>query len=197
MPYIPPAPGSNALITLENIRDYLHLPDAQVTNDQLLCDLIDGVSEHFNSYLDRVLVSATYTDALIDGTGSKFLYVPNYPVTTITSITETDCMEISTLVASTAYSIDGDSPWIVRDHGFWPYGIKNIKITYVAGYSTIPHDVQMACTKQVAYEFKQSNQGLLGVSAVTYPDGSINKIAVGEFLEDVKAVLGRYRRMTL
>ena len=49
--------------------------------------------------------------------------------------------------------------------------------------------------KQIAYEFRQ--RGSLGLSSVTYPDGSINKYEVEEWLPDVKVALDRRRHISL
>lgn len=48
---------------------------------------------------------------------------------------------------------------------------------------------------QIAYEFRRRHDA--GLSSVTYPDGSVNKYDIGEWLPDVKKVLFRYRRITM
>jgi len=48
---------------------------------------------------------------------------------------------------------------------------------------------------QISYEFRRRHDA--GLSSVSYPDGSVSKYEVGEWLPDVKKVLLRKRVITI
>ena len=90
--------------------------------------------------------------------------------------------------------------------GCWPAGAKAYQVTYTGGYDpapaegatpdvdyvAIPADLEGAICQQVVYEWRRRNDP--GLSSVSLPDGTINKMQVGEWLESVESTLkNRYR----
>ena len=194
-----PAPGATGLLTLAQAKEMLKIPTLTTASDALLCSMIDGVSDGFNSYTGRILATATYTAATYNGSGSRYQFLPNYPLTAVTTVKETD--EGGNESTITAYVPDNARGILIKNlgEGNWCPGTLNIKVTYVAGYvitgtPTIPGDLKLACLEQVAYEYKKFSQQGWGVTSVSYPDGTISKVGEAEFLPMVKATLDRYRR---
>jgi len=70
-----------------------------------------------------------------------------------------------------------------------------IKVQYDGGYTpdTLPKDLRRAILQQIAYEFRRRKDP--GLTSVTFPDGSINKFSINEFLPSVEKILDRYRRV--
>lgn len=116
----------------------------------------------------------SYTE-YYDGTGQREFQLAQRPVLSITSLYEdpsaargqaTDAFAASTLLtAGTDYSFSGLTGWVTRLNGVWTRptyrdagmlvgypGSSNgsIKVTYVAGYVTIPADIVLACCQMVA-----------------------------------------------
>lgn len=88
--------------------------------------------------------------------------------------------------------------------GSWPSGDKAIRVTYTAGYdpapaeegepdedyTPIPADLEGAICRQVVYEWRRRNDP--GLNSVSLPDGTINKMQVDEWLDDVEKTLRRW-----
>jgi hypothetical protein len=88
---------------------------------------------------------------------------------------------------------------------YWPAGQYALRVTYTggydlppadgqdqpAGYVPIPADLEGAICQQVVYEWRRRNDP--GLNSVSLPDGTINKMQVGEWLEAVEQTLKRYR----
>jgi hypothetical protein len=70
--------------------------------------------------------------------------------------------------------------------------MDNADITAVADFTD---SIERKLCIQIAYEFRRRHDA--GLSSVTYPDGSVSKYDIGEWLPDVKKVLFRYKRITM
>ncbi len=192
------AVGAFALVTLANTKTYLGLGDTSF--DSVLEMLIDATSEQFNAYTDRVLINATYTSLLLDGNEKEILYLPNAPITTLTSVYENDNLLTEGDEADfIKYAAEG---YLYRMDGHWAEGQQNIKITYTAGYfvaatPTIPKDLQLAVYLQIALLWKEQKTKAWGESARTVPAGSTStayQVADQPLDARVKAILDKYVR---
>ena len=61
--------------------------------------------------------------------------------------------------------------------------------------ATLPSILDRPLIKQSAYEFSRRQD--LGLISNTAPDGSISKMEVGQWLDDVEAILDRHKYYTL
>ena len=182
----------NALITTEDLKAYLDMKDS--TQDKLLEILINAISTLFDQYTSRNLKEATYTDLYLDGNGEEIMYLPDWPIGSITSIAE-DSVAL-TEGEDNDYYLYADEGYLVRISAVWLKGYKTIKITYKAGYLTVPKDLQLACMEQVAYEWQRQKNRTWGESSKSKGDFNISYIK-DDLLSQVKKVLDSYRKMTL
>src|ERR1700722_8571853 len=74
------------LTTLANVKAYLSPPLATTADDALLSRLITAASQFIQSWLNRTIASAAYTDTR-NGTGGTRLFLRNRPVTAVASLT--------------------------------------------------------------------------------------------------------------
>ncbi len=160
-----------SLVTLANYKAYLKIADA--SQDTNLTVIQTAVEKRVKNFLNRDLESATYTDEYYTGKGSNKLVLRQYPITSVASIKRYDGIssgsEIwTTLVAYTNYDrlvLDAEACYIYLDNGQFECGVdNNYKITYTAGYSSIPDDIQMACKEllKVVWDNSPINQNRLG-----------------------------------
>ena len=118
------------------------------------------------------------------------------PIASITSIHDDRGRDYAaaSLVDSGGYTFYPDAGIIALDSGSFQDGNRNIQVIYVAGYSTIPDDVQLAVWKIVAAYWNQARQGGDGITNDSLGDYSATYDKVG-IPEDVKALLDPYREV--
>lgn len=136
--------------------------------------LITQYSRAIEKYCDRVFTSTSYTE-YVDG-GSEFLNTVQYPIISITSITDT---QDSTVVDSTDYDFYANSGMIFRkdnnslelfaeDNLFWGPGRKRWKVIYTAGYASTPEDIKLAINMLVAMTRERTDPSIEGENVGDY-----------------------------
>ena len=205
--------NSNAVITLENLKVYLHI--SEDTYDSLLEKLINAVSEDLETRFGWSLIYTSYSSSKLDGDGRKDFYLPGRPVWAVSALTEGD----DTLVEDTDYVIKetGSHRSYLRkilsgetyDNDLvWAKGINNIVISYTAGWwvegdpaaadgaTEMPEDIQMGVAMQVGLLKKRFDAEDWDVSSQAFPDGSISKNII-ELHPFYKEIINKYRRVLL
>jgi len=191
---------STALVTLAQLKAYLGPEFTGTTWDAALEGIINSVSVMFDGYVKRTLAKTTYTNLYLDGNGQETLWLPNWPIVSITSIYEDDTL----LVEGEDYDYYPDSGELIRLDGVWFKGKKTVLITYAAGYivqggtagtgeTALPKDIVHACFMQSAREWKKTQGSAWGVNSQSFPDGSITRFE-GGLLKEVKEILDHYTR---
>jgi hypothetical protein len=114
-------------------------------------------------------------DEVYDGSGSDVLYLRNRPIRSIQSLViGTLTIPQSTSFTTAGWVIRGDGKSVALRYGgggsgastsqfypsrgrqnFWT-GVQNVFITYTAGYTQTPADIQFMSTRVVALSYKQS-----------------------------------------
>lgn len=184
--------NNNALVTLEEVREYFGWTSTNTDNDNFIESLINYTSDLFENYCEVDNFKSTSVTEYYDGEGEKYLFLNNIPIVSITSIYD-DVNWVwgeDTIVASTDYRIVNKN-YIVGLNEFTE-GDQNIKVSYTYGYATIPGDLKMVCIEEVIRKFK--NRDNPGVINKTMVDGSISKDNK-YLLESTVSVLNKYRRM--
>lgn len=191
---------THAILSLEDMKEYLK--EDGDSHDPIIETLINAISIAFESACGgRVFIEATYSTLYLNGTGNKMLYVPHYPITSISTVHEDDVLLTggSDYDVSYDYVIYGDEgEGYLWKAGTWSEGLKNVKLTSLkAGYTlaTIPDDLKLAAMVMVEKEF-QKHLNKAGAEEVrVFPEASIT----WNFGQDqfVKNTLRKYRRMTI
>lgn len=113
-----------------------------------------GVDQMDGGYCNRRFKSTTYTSAKYNGHGFRDLLMRQYPITSITTIVIDETTEFPSgadTLATLGFYIDTDAVGNIINTNVWPCGDpQNVEITYVAGFTTIPFDLQLAVTALVS-----------------------------------------------
>jgi hypothetical protein len=188
---------ANALLTLNELKGFLTIDEAEAEYDSNLEDLINHISDLFDCYTKRTLKSATHTEYL-DGRGDDTLHITHPPINETTSsvfvyIDMENLFGEETKVASTDFRVYPEIGKIVLINNTFPEWSRVAKIVYYGGYITIPGDIRIAAKETCAFFRKRALHGLIGVSSVSDQQGSVN-VYETELPNTVKGILGRYRR---
>jgi hypothetical protein len=189
-----PASGAFALTTLASVTQLLGETEALDVDVQAQLEAkITEISARAAQFCNRefeLVERVSYHDG-----GGRFLFLTEVPVSEVAKIlySYTWEWEAATEYGTSDYALVNAAAGMIgyKGGGCWPGGSKAYQVTYTGGYATIPADLEGAVCQQVVYEWRRRNDP--GLSAVSLPDGTINKMQVGEWLESVKATLNRYR----
>jgi hypothetical protein len=194
------------LTTLASVIRLLEIAEADLTADTQaqieagITEVSDRAARFCNRGFQRV-ERVSYHDG-----GGRYLYLPELPVQAVSEVLWAPDWDWE---AATEYGTDDyallSGGMVGCRWGLWPQGAKALRVTYTggydpapedpddppAGYVPIPADLEGAVCRQAAYEWRRRNDP--GIRSVSLPDGSINKMDVGEWLEAVEQTLRRYR----
>lgn len=186
-----------ALVTIDEAKEFVKKTDDN--NLSVLEQLVNSVCEFFKVATGRTFPTTTYTNLYLDGNGWPDFWLPNWPVTTLTSLYENDTL----LVKDTDFYIYEDTGKLTRIASMWPTELglwtikpKGIKVTYIAGYSaaSMPKDLKTACLIQVADYWTKFLHNSWGESTRSVASQSVTVIE-GDILPIVKSTLARYTRL--
>lgn len=201
-----------ALTTLENVKEFLQLTTTGL--DALIENLIIRGDSQIKKFTDRELEESTLTQQY-DGTveNGGVLNLDEFPVTSITTVHDDISLvfDASTLIPDTDYVFEA-KPGILRltplastlrpfrDPRQFNEGVQNIKVVYVAGFATIPGDLEQAAIELVAFRIVMADTNGGMIKSKRLADFQISYAGVGKvamFPENVSFVLDGYKNRQL
>lgn len=158
-----------ALTSLTSLKTHLGISTS--THDTLLETLIDAASDWIeNECGGRRFFETTYTQELYDGdhdhTGRRWLQLKNFPITSTEAFVAQYKTGSNSSPTWTSFTVDefekyDDSGRVYFTGGLRP-GRLNIRVTYSAGYASIPHDLAHAANKLAAKAYnRRKSEGTL------------------------------------
>ena len=197
--------NANALTTLDALKLRIGIDSSDTSQDNELTNYINEISELVESFLNRKLKAQDYTDELYQGNDEQELLLDNYPINSITQI------EYRYYYPGSFYTIDADEYFIhrkrysvVREYGWYRFGsatryltkvefpFYNIRITYNAGYTTIPSDIEGIVKDIIADFFERKQTGGQGLKQ--YRIGDISMTWKDNLSDYQLSILRRYRK---
>jgi hypothetical protein len=176
MSFNPALDTANILVDLETALGYLGVPVTDGDRIPMVKQCINGASNYCNTHTGRKLLSRALTE-YYDGRGENTILLNNYPCTTLTSVYDdlARAYGAGTLVAASDLAVMPTDLlcMIVYDGSVFMPGVKNVKITYTAGYLTVPWDLQQACLGLIGIYFKHTDEKTLSIASRNVGDGNI------------------------
>lgn len=185
------------LVTLAEVKSFIGISGSE--NDTLLAELIDYYTAVIETYTQRSWTKETQTE-YIDG-GNRDLIIGVRPITSITSITDTDNSEA---VDSDDYDFDPEAGLVFlvdnatttgRAFIRWGSGRRRWKVIYLGGIDGAGNDIKLAANKVIAGAFNRRDSGLksekIGDYSYTLMDTESGLPA------DVEMVLSKYKEIVI
>lgn len=185
-----------SLTTVSKVKTYLGISVS--TWDSVLEELVNDCTVWLENEMGgrRIFNDASDATEYHDGGdstgyGKRSLFLKRFPIASVTSISyRSGTPGTPVWVAYTADDYERiDNEGTLHFLFTLPVGRQNIKVVYKAGYTTIPHDLNLACQKLVAKEFdKRKSQGIksegIGGANVTWNE---------EIDPSIQRVINKYR----
>jgi hypothetical protein len=130
-------------------------------DDPLLSRIISAVSLAFATYCDRTFASTSWTYQT-SGKGGVALMLPEYPVTTITSVSiDGTTIPARQTVGGWGYVQSGPNKILIDGAGYpasFTHGVANVSVAFTAGYSSVPYDLAQACLETCGSWYRRSSR---------------------------------------
>ena len=157
---------SYALTNLSDVKESLGIASIVTSYDNLLIRKINQATKAIENYTGRRIKLTTYTNVEYSGTYTDQLVLRQRPVTEFTmlgnrdtSLNEADWNTIDTNL----YFIDANAGIVDLTFGTNnSYG--GYRVSYTAGYGTIPDDLAEACASLACYYFNNRDGSQIGVT---------------------------------
>ena len=183
--------SANNLCSLAELKLFVGIAKSDEELDTQLEEYINGASWLLKEETGRFLKAQAITE-YHDGTGSLLIMLRHRPVNSVTTLHSDSARSFgsTTLIAATDYQVYTNGRYIIVTDAGLDVGAQVIKVVYNGGYSTIPHDLKMACIEMATYWYEKFKSHRVGLKSVSNDAGS------DTYVEDmpgaVKKAIARY-----
>jgi len=183
-------PDETALFTTAEARAFKHAGTAVLANETTYPTATITAKElEIREFFLRTCAvdffPTTHTDEYHSGDGSQYLALSWPRVTSVAAAsTRSDATWTALTVAELAdIHIDPDREgYLYREGSYWPSGVRNIKVTYAAGYTAVPKPVKDAALWICVTELAGTN---ISPAAESYDGGGESySFAMGDGYND-------------
>ena len=187
--------ASTNLCTRDNVKSYLGLTGT--TYDDVIDLLIPAASEAIERFCGRRFGQSSYTE-YHDGGGKDALVLAQRPVASVSGVWDDVNRNFSDdfLLDADEYVVDTARGLVVLRNGAFSDGVRNVKVTYTAGDSSVPTDVAQACIMLVAALFHRGREAADGLDGRAIAEAS-QRFAQDPLPEQVQRILRACRDHTV
>ena len=164
-------PGGQTLVSLGQVKDYLNIPASDKSRDAKLQTMIEQATSAIE-HITGNIIQRTYQNEMHDG-GAIRISLLHHPVVSVTEVVEYwatveyPLQQIPVgrpdLGTMWSYMFEEDRTIIRRapGGGVQPFygGTDSVRVSYVAGLSTVPGNVVQATCELIRVHFQQTQQG--------------------------------------
>lgn len=156
------AESPTALFTVAEARawDKAQLASDTTYPDATIIAAEAEIRERLTEWCDVDFIPTTHTDEYHSGDGSHFLDLDRPRITSVTAASTrsgTTWTALSADELADLYPATETGSMLYREISGWPNGVRNIKITYVAGFTAVPDMVHTAALDMAIEKLCVSN----------------------------------------
>ena len=180
------------LTTLDNAKWWINI--ATNGSYDILMRLITAASAFLINYLNRNVLTATYTAEKYHGNGSESLHLNSWPIQSISNLTiNGSVVPPSSDGLSNGFVFDDKYVYLLPGTSQCAFskGRMNISVTYVAGYDAVPFDIEQACLELIGLKFKEKDR--IGIQSQSMNGQQTTSYTPRDLGKDTKAMLQNYR----
>jgi hypothetical protein len=191
-----------ALTTVADVKETLGIASGDTSKDNLIIRKINLATEMIEGYTGRRFKLTTYTNEEYNATNTDELVLLQRPVVSIDSLdyrnSSYNTDDWSTADTQT-YFFDSNAGIVEGTFSFGGHW-NTVRITYTAGYSTIPSDIQEAATSLASFLVQNPNTSttirrkVQGPTSIEYYNSMSQSIIESLGLDDI---LNRYSNYPL
>lgn len=160
-----------ALLTMEEAQEAIAVSGS--SESVLLESLVGAASLRCETECARKLMTRTHSNEIHNGTGSWVMRLREFPVTSVTTVEflTADVPATWTAQSTSDYPVTIVEP--VKDviayrNLSFPWGVQNVRVTYVAGLSAVAEDLKAACRMVLLDLWKQKDRQLAGIASQSF-----------------------------
>lgn len=196
---------SYALTTVADVKESLSIASSVTTYDNLIIRKINQATRQIEKYCDRRFLLTQYTESEYNGTQTDQLILRQRPIVTFTKLERRDTSLNQAdwdTVDTNLYFVDNSAGMLnlmFKASGGW----SRYRVTYTAGYATIPEDLAEACVSLACYYVNNADGSDVGVSRkkegqreLQYGSGSLNFNTICQNL-GIDSILDLYANMPI
>jgi len=196
------------LVTLQQYKDFAGLQGIQ--QDAKINVIIDNVSQLVKTYCGSTIIDYASTNKVEYFNiqqGDDRVILAESPLIQVVSVEERTSQADSyvTLITENSdssgkyeYIADMDSDSVVRTTStgskFFPKGMKAVKVTYKAGYTSTPEDLKLAVFDLIKYYLKDERKERMSIAGSTVENATSTSLRnnIG-FPDHIKRILDLYK----
>lgn len=176
--------------------------------DPLALFVLAAAATAARKYCDAHISIVTDDVAIVDGSGSDVLLLPEHPVIDVTTVIEDYDLDSARTLTPPGNGNESEYDWsdsgllihrtgtmlLIQNqfsakYGTWPNRRRSVQVTYSHGFATIPYDIQLVCVASAARGWAQD--GANSETAGSYTAQYAGQPA--SFTKDEQRILDRYR----
>lgn len=190
---------ATALVTLVEAKQQLRQPTDD--RNQVIERIVNAATGYVERKIDRPVVVRAVTDELVDGSGTNELTLSKCPIASVTAVSYLSGVspEAWTALDLTASGYPpvivgpGKSRFMLRAYWF-PCGRQNVKVSYAAGYSTVPDELKEAGLQVVKALYRQFEKAPDDAQSVSFAGNAVTVELDRTLPKQTLDILAMYRR---
>lgn len=176
-----------AFCTIADVKTFIGLTGS--ADDALLTSLVSATSAALETIMNRTVNQTTYTDVQ-DGNGRAQLLLVNRPVILVSGVLIDGVAVPQAVGFGAGWGLDGNVVYL-RNRVF-ARGLRNVSVTYSAGWAVVPDDIKQATIETAALKYKQKEQSGYTSKSLAGESVAFDK---SDFPESVERVMNNYRKV--